>query len=566
MARIYPQLPPADLRRLPSRAEARLYEAFRDQLDDRYIVLYSVPFVRPGAGGAHRDGEADFVVFDERAGFVVIEVKGGGVSFDPVSGTWASTDRRGVRHKIKDPFRQATEQKHEVLRQLQSHRRWRALGAPRISMGHAVCFPDLDDVSVLASPQRPQEIIGGRAEIGDVGRWVDGVARYWGSASPLGPGGAEVVMDLFCRPVEVRPLLARELEEEERERVRLTEEQARMLRGLGLRRRAAIAGGAGTGKTLLAIQKARELADEGYRTLLLCYNRPLSDHLKRVVGAHPHLLAMTFHQLCDWRVRQVREALGRDLLAEAAQAYPGEDRFDVQMPYALALAAEELGDPFDAVVVDEGQDFGEEYWLPVELSMRDSEESLLYVLYDPNQSVYGRASTFPISEPPFLLTVNCRNTRPIHEAAYRFFDGDRTDPPGIEGKPVEHLCAPTLDAQARRLHAVLVRLLHDEDVPAGDITVLVADGTRKADYYGALVGRPLPAGSAFSVESYGGRGSVSVDTVHRFKGLEASVVFLWGLEGLDLPEHEPTMYVGLSRAKSRLYLVGTECACAAVGG
>ena len=47
-----------------------------------------------------------------------------------------------------------------------------------------------------------------------------------------------------------------------------------------MRRRAMICGGAGTGKTLLAFERAQEMAHSGLKTLLLCYNRALGDHLK----------------------------------------------------------------------------------------------------------------------------------------------------------------------------------------------------------------------------------------------------------------------------------------------
>jgi len=50
---------------------------------------------------------------------------------------------------------------------------------------------------------------------------------------------------------------------------------------------------------------------------------------------------------------------------------------------------------------------------------------------------------------------------------------------------------------------------------------------------------------------------VRLDTVNRFKGLEAEVVILWGLDGLDLCEHEELLYVGLSRAKSLLIVCAT---------
>ena len=56
--------------------------------------------------------------------------------------------------------------------------------------------------------------------------------------------------------------------------------------------------GAGTGKTVLALEKASRLAGMGKRTLLLCYNAPLADHLKRIVTGIENLKCASFHSFC----------------------------------------------------------------------------------------------------------------------------------------------------------------------------------------------------------------------------------------------------------------------------
>ncbi len=560
MARMRPELSEHQLDALPSAGEAKFYRCCRDQLDDRYLVLHSVAWVRPSSGSAPRDGETDFVVFDPQGGFTVVEVKGGGVAFDPRQG-WHSVDRHANRHPIKDPFRQATEQKHVVVRALRDHPRWPRLGIQRIVAGHAVVFPDVHDIGPLASLQCPRPILGGRPHLLDVQAWLHSVNAYWGSQvadfQPLGAAGLAIAEDIFCKPVEVRPLVSSELEDEEVIRIRLTEQQARLLRSLGGRKRAAVCGGAGTGKTLLAVQKAQRLAADGNRTLLLCYNRPLADHLKDVIGDNPKLLPMSFHQLCDWFARRARSRTGRDLLAEAKRAYPTEDFYDVHLPWALALSTEVMPDErFDAIVVDEGQDFREEFWLPLELLLRDPVGSLLYVFYDQNQAVYKRVSSFPIDDEPFVLTVNCRNTKFVHEAAYCYFQGDVTDPPAIEGAPIVTITAPDNAAQAERLHAEISRLLKEEKVPPSAIVVLVPSQNKNA-YYHLLRARQLPNGIKWAIETHREPQRLLVDTIHRFKGLEAGIIFLWGIDSLEPTRDRETIYVGISRAKSRLYLVGT---------
>jgi hypothetical protein len=560
MAKLYPVLEGPALESLRSKAEAKFYIACRDQLPPATLVVHSLALIRLGADGRRKDAESDFVIVDPDRGILVVEVKGGGIDFDPVSGVWSSTGRSG-RHAIKDPFRQATAQKHALLEYLRGDPRARNASVGGMLFAHGVMFPDVDNPARLRLPSAPSAIVGGRASLNDIGAWLDGVFVYWAGddrkREAPGPAGVALCERILCSAVSVRPLLASELATEEIKRVELTRQQSRLLRALGMRRRAMICGGAGTGKTLLALERARELARAGKRVLMLCYNRALSEFLKVAVEGSDGLHAMTFHQLCDWRIRVTRTEVGIDLAAEAERDFPRSNRFDVQLPYALARSTEETALRYDAIIVDEAQDFLSDYWLPIEMLLADASQGLLYAFLDHNQAIYGRAARPPIDDDPFLLTANCRNTRFIHDAAYRHYTGIETDHPEIDGAPFEQLLASTPEAQAGKVTTAVTKLISDEKVSPADIAVLVMKDA-KQPIYDAIVRHPLPRGTRWGIEQHRIPNTITIDTVARFKGLEAAVVFLCGFESATPTADREILYVGLSRAKSRVALIGSK--------
>ncbi len=572
MATTVPELSEAQLDALQSQGEAAVYRALRDSLPDEYTVLFQVGWIQRRARDRARDGETDFLICHPDHGYVCVEVKGGGIGFDAEVGRWFSVDRHGRRHGIRDPVGQARGAKYSIHAKLDEHRRWRAAVKGEVLRGHAVFFPDVGGVDAVSRPDLPAVLIGCSRDLEQACEWVEGVFAYWERdarhAVPLGRRGIEVMRKVFARSFEVAPLtrprVGSRLAAQEKRRLKLTRDQMRLLDYIRSHRRVAVCGGAGTGKTVLAVEKARRLAGDGFRTLLTCYNRQLADHLARVCAGTDNLEVMSFHQLCHRQVARADSASGRELLSEAKVTYPGRDLFDVQLPNALAYSVDVLPERYEAIICDEGQDFREEYWVPLELLLEDFEESPLYVFFDDNQNLYSRASTFPIMAEPHSLTTNCRNTVQIHEAAYARYRGAPVSPPDNEGPEVVFERARNVSEQAKRIGARVVDLVAGEQVSPGDIVVLVADAPKKADHYGLLRRLPIPRPARWLEEGVRGKDTVLMETVARFKGLEAAVVILWGLDGVEWARSEELLYVGISRAKSLLVVVGSGPTCASV--
>lgn len=565
MATIFPELSETQLDDLPSQAEAKVYRALRDRLPKAYVVFFQVGWILRREDEQAKDGEIDFLVCHPDHGYLCIEVKGGGVGFDATTGEWFSVDRHQQKHAINNPISQALKAKYSIRSKLNEHPRWRDLSLGNGLRGHALFFPDVGDPIVLSRPDMPAALIGSARNLPQPKDWIDSAFTYWGndvgSFTPIGRRGIDVVREVFARSFVVAPLVSSRLVDQEARRLVLTKDQMRVLDFLRSRRRVAVSGGAGTGKTVLALEKARRLASEGFKTLLICYNRQLADHLSSLCSDMSNVDVMSFHQLCHRQVERADRASGRDLVAEAKVTYPGKDLYDVQLPNAMAYSLEVLPDRYDAIVCDEGQDFREEFWVPLELLLSDYERSPLYVFYDDNQNIYARAGTFPIRDEPFSLTTNCRNTAPIHVAAYRHYKGVPVSPPDIEGDDVQFDASPGRDAQAAKINARIVDLVVRQGVAAGDITVLIADALRKTDYYATLRRLPLPKPATWLEEGNRSNNTVLIDTVQRFKGLESPIVILWGLDTIDLTRSEELLYVGMSRAKSLLVVVGTAATC-----
>lgn len=565
MAKIVPELNDVALAKLrqKSKAEARVYQQCAT-LGADFLVLFSVPWISVTAYGTPKDGETDFIVFHPHKGVLIIEVKGGGIAFDPISDSWTSRDGNGNEQEIKNPFRQATSSKFALIEYLKKDQEWPYLGL-RPVFGHAVLFPDISNASALIGPDRPPAITGTQQHMSSFAGWIEDVFRYWTgqpqntSVTQLGTKGMDYVNRHFCSPKHAKPLLSIILKDEEDRRIELTREQGLVIAALKQQRRAAIAGGAGTGKTILAVNKATELACQGLRTLLLCYNQPLADLINRSTASIDNLNAMSFHQLCSWFVGMAKKESGVDFLQKARQENTGKDDFDFCFPLALAEAIEFVKVKYDAVVIDEGQDFRDEYWLPIEILIEGGDKQL-FVFYDNNQRLYTRSSQIPIPGQPFILTRNCRNTDQIHALAYQYYTGPETETSSISGADVEILTGPSRAKQAATLHSHLTDLLVKEKIAPGEICVLVPSQDAE-QHISLLQTKPLPNGVKWSKMEMGHPDKVCIETVKRFKGLEATYIYIWGADEFDRAVDLELLYVILSRAKSRICLIGDEAAC-----
>jgi hypothetical protein len=324
--------------------------------------------------------------------------------------------------------------------------------------------------------------------------------------------------------------------------------------------RMAFAGCAGSGKTFLAIEKAVRLSRSSRKVLLTCYNKPLEQFLRSRLEGEGSVSVRTFHALCLGFARRAEVPVpARPPRREDA----AEEYWIRTLPEAFERALDVLTDRFDAVIVDEGQDFRPQWWRPLERIIDGPDDKgSFYVFYDDNQALY-RHGRWRLPEDPMFryhLDENIRNTRSIHEtllAYYRRTEGGTPVAIGPRGRPVELTRYRGRDGLVPALARTLNRLVDEQGVPPGEIAILTPHGSDSPIYRLSRLG-----GTAVSrdrneqgVTIRPPDDAVLATSIYRFKGLERQVVILVESEDIRPDRRDEMLYVGGSRARGHLVIL-----------
>ncbi|MGQ0845300.1 MAG: NERD domain-containing protein [Sporichthyaceae bacterium] len=493
----------------------------------------------------HGDAEADLIVALPDAGIVVIEVKGGSVTFD--GQYWRQHDAGG--HRSIDPVAQARRAKYALQTYLGRDPRWTRRGA---RFGHLVAFPYSRIDAGFALPDCPRSMVLDRhdLELNPAGLVWDGLMTQETGAHPIREDDVPRLLECLAGRMLPQRDLAAVVADSAAQADLLTEPQAMILRALGALNRVEVRGGAGSGKTWLAVDQARRLTQEGQRVGLLCYSRGLAAFLQRRVETikrqHRPAYVGTFH------------GLGREWGGPTGTDDDG-DFWENRLPAAMCELAADLpvGKRFDAFVVDEAQDFADAWWPALLAGFKVEETGGLYVFVDDGQRVFARAGGPPVPLVPVLLEENLRNTVQIAQS-FGPLAAMRMRLRGGDGPPVTFVECGEEEALGAADDAV--EELLDAGWAPGDVALLTT-GRRHPEQV-ERQGR----GQDSYWSSFWDADQVFYGHVLGFKGLERAAVVL-AVNGFGGEERaKEKLYVGLSRARDRLVVCGDPNAIAAVAG
>lgn len=524
-----------------SNAEKLLYRAFQEQLSDDFRVFHSVSWQLPNRRSGAKDGEADFIIACPNLGILVLEVKGGSIQYNGTVDKWYSHN-----NLIKDPFKQARQSQKSLLDLLKEQSYWKKRWIP---IGHAVAFPDVNIANCRLRPDATRDIILDCTQLSDLSGWVQTVINYYRGQnerkSEFDVESSEQLVNILTRWFDLKQVLGIEIHKDQHELKRLSEQQFRLLDFLGRQRRAAISGCAGSGKTLLAVEKARRLSEQGFRVLLICYNKALAGFLRKSLRWKRNLKIYHFHALCK------KLAVDAGLDPGANSNFDKDSLWDKIYPELLLESADKLNWRVDAIIVDEGQDFQENWWLPLKGLLNDPENGIFYLFYDDHQNLYCSSWKSPFDLAPFTLTENWRNTKRIHSHVLQFYRGEKSITAlRSEGRNVEILDYPSNNnAQLQKMiGSILNRLVWDEGVSTKDIAILTT--TKKQALQNKFLGK-------FRVKADPDTSSQEIfcNTIHQFKGLESPVIILVETELRNCDRLRNWLYVGTSRARNHLIIL-----------
>ncbi|MDD7920006.1 NERD domain-containing protein [Actinomycetospora callitridis] len=517
-----------------NRSERQVFDELCRQLPDVATVLPNLRFT-------DRDGdrEADAVVVWPGVGVAVIEIKGAVVEY--AGGDWHQ-HLQGETKRV-NPVEQALKAKYAMRSYLRRSSRWRRNDP---AMVHHVVLPHTDLADDFQTPQCPREAISGRADISELAERLRIHMRAASKHAPVDHDDASRLIEALAGPStpQIDQVTATAVAVEEREDAvdALTRRQASVLDLLRDNRRVQVLGGAGTGKTWLAVEQARRLASDGARVALLCYSRGLAQWLQRRVAMlseheRPSFVG-TFHSLGHrW---------GAKVPVGAQQSF-----WDVDLPAQMVQLAHYLQDDerFDAVVVDEAQDFALNWWEPVYAALADAERGRVVVFADEGQLVFSRGALLDGAFARASLDENLRNSVPIAQA-FEPLGRHPFTPAGPKGPRVEWVSCPA-DEAVEHADAEVERLLERENWSADHLMLLTTWGRHPEQ-----VARTDHLGREGYWDTFWDDRDVFYGHVLGVKGLERPVVVL-AVNGFREPERAREMrYVGMSRARDLLVVCG----------
>lgn len=503
-------------------------------LPNEYYIFHSFR-ISNVVDNVFHESETDFIIFNREKGLLCLEAKAGSVRYE--NGYWYYAS--GLPMHNGGPFNQASSNKWKLIKYIESSRMANIISHCKFL--HAVWFPSLSESklrTMTLPPEADKVLVMTKESLTDPLKYIE---RIFSVQIPVNIQtnvslleGQHLIRDVLCPQFNVFPTATFEADLKKVVFHRLLNEQAGILNFLEEQKTAVINGAAGTGKTMIAVEKAQRHAAEGQSVLFLCYNAQLKTYLSENYSNNNidyYTISGLACKFCDTKspdYGKLKDKLDDMYLSESF--------------------------PYQHVIVDEGQDFGmedieEANILEVIKSIITDTESIngtFYVFYDRLQLIQANQMPRFIEDADCKLKLyrNCRNTenialtslRPLSAKRPKLLDGC------VKGTPATFYFCSSIEAAVAKVDSVINSIKAEG---YKDVVIL----TCKTEDTSILSGKTLNG-------LY--RNKYRFTTCRKFKGLEADVVLLIDVDGNTFnSENVLIYYVGTSRARIKLEIITT---------
>jgi hypothetical protein len=508
-----------------SYGEKSVFEALK-KLPDDYTVFHSVKWNKRNERGRVVWGECDFTIFHPLKGILVIEVKSGGIEYNEGRWTQIRTDT-GERNRMECPLTQAGRSKYRFIEFLEEQ-------LPNnyyCYIEQAVWFPSVSSRDTIGQlpKQYVDKIVLLENALDHPLKYIDQIYEYYQSQhhTRLNEACSTAIENLFAPLFQAVPSITARKAEREYHFVRLTNEQNMLLDYLEEQMTATIQGCAGTGKTMLAVEKARRLAQQD-KVLFLCFNKFLYEYLESSFP-NENIKYTNLYSLACQKMR-----------------VPSVDISDIQF---YLNHYDEYGWDYKHIIADEGQDF-EDQEIQLLHAISEIGQGCFYIFYDKNQWIQRRS--FPEwlnnAECRLILNKNCRNTFQIASTSGKPISLKPKLPNGsVQGDMPNFYISATRSAFIKDLENVIAKYMH-----IGFLQSQICILTVKTETSSILNG--VETVGKISISDRRTEKDILFTTVRKFKGLEADVIILIDVDHMTFQSDEDRriFYVGSSRAKHYL--------------
>lgn len=534
MAKMYPETYPNEVNH--DDPEYQVFQMLRELPDD-FSVIHSKKL--KGGKNCKEETEIDFLVFDGAKNMICLEVKGGEMTYSGPESCWYQNGKRMKR----SPDRQASAACHAMIEFL-------GKDASDLNINWALAFPDCSRPAGSGRiPEVPNELILDSMALLEPLGAIIGVCSY--NETHHGRPGvkryqASHILERLLRSVGYVTKIGVRLIQDHSQLVKVTDQQLEILEDLELNERTAVMGYAGTGKTIIATEFAKRMSDSGKRVLLLFYNRMVANSVRYGLGRDSPVECATFHSIA----RKVIES-GDPIWWKANAKKDDSEFWETEAPLKMLEVLESQAPSYDAIIVDEGQDFKTDWFETLEKLLVPDEGSRYVVFYDDNQDIFGRWSDLPWKPNTYTrkrLRKNCRNTKAIIDYLNSIIPSEMVafvNSPS--GQPVVIKRPPNQNAETETIKNDVESFLK-EGVDPGKVVILINGPLAESAV------SSIPKIGRYPVEWMGKTYRpdiplIQVTNIRNFKGLEADVILVTGIEKQEAREVPEILYTQASRAR-----------------